>query len=128
MNQQFDEHLTLELVAHLTNANGTTMVALGGGTTSGWRWDTAVLCNTDSIAHKVDFQYNQGGAVVNLGAVAVPAGAGTGVVPAVDALAALPAGLQAGLVVKSGDALNWGVEETITAPTFVGLLLVGGSF
>lgn len=127
-NSAVEEYTPIVQVGYLQNSDGINYATIPAGKSNGWRFDVMIASNTDTIDHNLNLRYSSGGNFVYLGTVKVPAGAGQGLVPAVDVIGSLAGALVGGIVIGGSDGLSMRVEETITSPDRVSVLMWGGSF
>lgn len=126
--QAFDEHTLQVIVGTLDDTTGNTWQVILAPPSNGGRIDAITMSNQDTIAILVEFSIAQGGQPAMLGAVSVPAGAGSGVVPAVDALAALQVGAPGAVMINNGSVFQFRATTLPSAGTYVLALCVGGLF
>ncbi len=122
----FTEYAPLNFTGSINNASGTTAHTLTTAQTGRYRVDECYFTNFDSIAHVINVSLTVGGTRANFASVNVPAGAGTGGVPAVEAVAAaFPAGA-VGAALNPTDTLQLQAEVALTGATTLSYAVFGG--
>lgn len=124
---QFDEVQPLQQNLRADNSWGTTPTNTANIPVGRYRIDGILLTSNDVIAHDVDFYYATSGAVREIGSVAVPAGAGYGATPPIDALPLLLGTSTWQLVLPAGDLVLISFEVAITSGQFVDITFFGGA-
>lgn len=126
--QTFDERIALAIGSQLLPAD--TTVAKSFWTIAGdvRRLDTVVLSSTDTVDRVVQFSVLLGATNFPLFEVNVPAGAGHGVVPAVELFATINQVNLVGIVIPTNGTLQWSAVVTVTAAKAITAVALGGIF
>lgn len=107
-------------------ADGTNAITVGPALAQPWRCDALFLTSDDTISHAVNICVLISPYVYFIGTVAVPAGAGFGVVPPVEAVALLGPASIAGWLFTPLASLALRMEVAVVATKHVNSLLYGG--
>ena len=126
--EKFDERTPLAQGYQLQNGDGTNAQFVYSGDPSGSRFDSIMVTNDDVIAHNLEFQVTVNGVKFSIGSIAVPAGAGTGGVPAVEAIAALALGGIGAVILPPLSELYVRAEVAVTGAHTVSVTALGGDF
>lgn len=127
--QQFDERImdVLALALDSTYTPGSKQT-IPTNNSYDERIDVLQAVNTDTVAHELSIWLDNAPTAHGIGSVTLPAGAGTGAIPAVDVFAALlPASFHY-LYIQSGGAFYASVAEAISSGKNVYVWGLGGGF
>ena len=124
----YDEHVLVFSTQQLVAADTTVFKSLLTGSGLGQRLDAILVSNSDIIDHVVEFRMVTGVIYAPVGGVLILAGAGAGVIPAVDVVTLLPFGAPAGPLLAPNAAIQARVVVAVTAAYAVGFYLAGGAF
>lgn len=111
----------------LTNALGTQAVQSTPSVEVPHRFDMVLAISTSVTDHDVRLEAYVAAVGYILGTVSVPAGAGYGVVPAVDLVAALIAAPNDGVVLPAGANLRGACAASLASGETLTLVCVGGT-
>jgi hypothetical protein len=126
--EKFEEHALTAVTWPIKNATGTAWTGLWSAVATVTRIDQLVVSNTDTIDHRINFRISYSSNYCYLGGVLVPAGAGVGAIPAVDALAALQKSGQDYIILGVSHTFAVQAEVTVVGSYEVGIMAVGGTF
>lgn len=126
---QFSERVPVTFSAQWDHTiTPTTAVQIGTTAPKGdYRIDTWQISNLDTIDHTFQIIVNMG-VEDYVGALTVPAGAGSGTVPPIDVLAQLLPSVNHYLWVTGGDFPGAVLGEAINTGKFVYIFLLGGQY
>lgn len=105
---------------------GATTILTANGTSR--RYDAILVSSTDTVDRTIALEVLQGATATSIGQVVIPAGSGTGAIPPVDLIAALPLTGQAGIVLGPADSLRFSTIVATTAAKQISLVALGGTF
>lgn len=110
----FDERVSFTTRTQILAADTTTLKQISGTiAAAAARLDNLLLTNSDGIDHKIVFWETLSGVNYRVGSVDVPAGAGAGGLPAVDAIPLMVSSGQAGILVDNVTVLSFSVEIAV---------------
>lgn len=124
----FDErNPSVQAVTQLAAASpGATTIVTGNGASR--RFDALLFSSTDTVDRTIALEVVQAAVATSIGQVVIPAGSGTGAIPPVDLIAALPLTGQAGLVLGPADSLRFSTLVATTAAKQISVVGLGGTF
>jgi hypothetical protein len=126
--QTFDERIALMLSSSIAPADTTTVKSFWVADAQVRRIDAMLLSSTDTSDRVVQVSVNLGGADQPLFEVTIPAGAGHGVVPAVEVLATVAFANLPGLILPASGVLRWNCTTTVTTAKALTGIVQGGIF
>jgi hypothetical protein len=126
---QFNEQVAYTVVAFFDDTfsvgQQTTVAAFSN---LGGRIDSIVLTSDDTIDHVVEFDFSQGGNRAGFGSINVPAGAGYGLVPRVEAMTVLAQAILNGVVIANFSQLEASLDVVMSTGKTLFIVAAGGSF